>query len=177
MAISSWNAGIIRPVAVAPDGPFQDGAAPGVWTLDQVAYWQKQGLWPVAGNVNVRGLFGGGNASGGRVNIIDQISIGTTGNATDFGDLSQTTNILASCSSSTRGLFAGGNNGSGTINSIEYVTILSAGNAANFGNLTAIFARLGGLSNATIGIFASGETTAGAISNLPQVPTFTVAYD
>jgi len=52
MAISSWNAGIIRPVAVAPTGPYQNGAAPGVWTLDQVAYWTKQGLWPTAGLIN-----------------------------------------------------------------------------------------------------------------------------
>lgn len=50
MGISKWNAGIIRPVPVAPAGPYETGAAPGVWTLDQVAYWQKQGLWPLAGN-------------------------------------------------------------------------------------------------------------------------------
>jgi hypothetical protein len=50
MAIGDWNAGIIRPNAVAPTGPYEDGAAPGVWTLDQVAYWAKQGLWPTAGN-------------------------------------------------------------------------------------------------------------------------------
>ena len=50
MGISKWNAGIIRPVPVAPAGPYENGAAPGVWTLDQVAYWQKQGLWPIAGN-------------------------------------------------------------------------------------------------------------------------------
>ena len=49
MSIANWNAGIIRPVAVAPTGPFQNGAAPGVWTLDQAAYWTKQGLWPIAG--------------------------------------------------------------------------------------------------------------------------------
>ena len=52
MGISKWNAGIIRPVPVAPAGPYGDGAAPGVWTLDQQAYWQKQGLWPIQGNVN-----------------------------------------------------------------------------------------------------------------------------
>lgn len=51
MSIKNWNAGIIRPVPVAPAGPYQDGAAPGVWTLDQVAYWQKQGLWPTAGRI------------------------------------------------------------------------------------------------------------------------------
>ena len=51
MGISKWNAGVIRPVAVAPTGPYQNSSAPGVWTLDQQAYWQKQGLWPTAGNV------------------------------------------------------------------------------------------------------------------------------
>lgn len=51
MGISKWNAGIIRPVPVAPAGPLETGAAPGVWTLDQEAYWQKQGLWPTAGTV------------------------------------------------------------------------------------------------------------------------------
>ena len=52
MSAKSWNAGIIRPVAVAPTGPYQNSAAPGVWTLDQQAYWQKQGLWPTAGNID-----------------------------------------------------------------------------------------------------------------------------
>ena len=52
MSIKNWNAGIIRPVAVAPTGPYQNSAAPGMWTLDQAAYWIKQGLWPTFGNVN-----------------------------------------------------------------------------------------------------------------------------
>jgi hypothetical protein len=52
MAIKSWNAGIIRPVPVAPTGPYQNSSAPGVWTLDQVAYWEKQDLWPTAGNLD-----------------------------------------------------------------------------------------------------------------------------
>jgi len=69
MAISSWNAGIIRPVPVPPAGPYADGAAPGVWTLDQVAFWNQQGLWPIAGNLAPIGLFGGGNAP---TNVIDQ---------------------------------------------------------------------------------------------------------
>lgn len=45
-----WPGGLIRKTPVTPTGPYQNGAAPGVWTLDQVAYWQKQGLWPIAGN-------------------------------------------------------------------------------------------------------------------------------
>jgi hypothetical protein len=64
MAQKDWNAGIIRPVPVAPTGPFQDGAAPGVWTLDQVAYWTQQGLWPTAGNIAQYGVFAGGDRGG-----------------------------------------------------------------------------------------------------------------
>jgi len=52
VGIKNWNAGIIRPVPVAPTGPYATSAAPGVWTLDQQAYWQKQGLWPTAGSVD-----------------------------------------------------------------------------------------------------------------------------
>ena len=72
MAISSWNAGIIRPVAVPPAGPYQDGAAPGVWTIDQATFWIKQGLWPTAGNLAPTGLFGGGN---GPSNVIDKLTL------------------------------------------------------------------------------------------------------
>jgi hypothetical protein len=37
-----WPGGIITPTPVAPT----TSSAPGIWTLSQQAYWQKQGLWP-----------------------------------------------------------------------------------------------------------------------------------
>jgi hypothetical protein len=46
-----WPAGIIRKTPVTPAGPFQNGAASGVWSLADAAYWTKQGLWPLAGNI------------------------------------------------------------------------------------------------------------------------------
>jgi hypothetical protein len=45
-----WPGGVIRKTPVTPAGPFQNGAASGVWTLADAAYWTKQGLWPLAGN-------------------------------------------------------------------------------------------------------------------------------
>jgi len=42
-----------------------------------------------------RGLFGGG---AGPSNVIDYVTIQTTGNATDFGDLTVARGELASCS-------------------------------------------------------------------------------
>jgi hypothetical protein len=46
-----YPGGLITKTPVTPAGPYQDGSAPGIWTLNQAAYWAKQGLWPTAGNV------------------------------------------------------------------------------------------------------------------------------
>lgn len=154
MSIKNWNAGIIRPVAVAPAGPYQDGAAPGVWTLDQAAFWQKQGLWPIAGSgPTPRGLFGGGS-TGTSINVIQYITITTTGNATDFGDLTSVRNALASCSSATRGIFGGGSPNDSNV--IDYVTIASLGDASDFGDLTFGRNSLAAASNSTRGLFYGG---------------------
>jgi len=155
MSIKNWNAGIIRPVPVAPTGPYQDGAAPGVWTLDQVAYWQKQGLWPIAGNTPPDALFFGGSDNISTLNVIQRISIASTGNATDFGDLSAANIYFGSCSSATRGL-TGGGGGYGQGGLIYYVTIATAGNAQSFGNLTVSRNSLTAFSNSTRGVFAGG---------------------
>ena len=48
-----------------------------------------------------RGLWGGGAT----VNTIDYVTIATTGNAIDFGDLTSARDDLAACSNSVRGLF------------------------------------------------------------------------
>ena len=159
MATSSWNAGILRPVAVPPAGPLESGAAPGVWTLDQVTFWVKQGLWPSASNGPApRGLFGGGSNSGGNSNVIAYVSLASTGNAKDFGDLSLQVFSLASCASSTRGLFAGGQQASSPfyMNTINYVTITTSGNSSSFGALTLGRAYVVGCSNDTRGLFAGG---------------------
>jgi hypothetical protein len=46
-----WPGGLIRQTPVTPAGPFQTGAAAGVWSLAEASYWTKQGLWPTAGNI------------------------------------------------------------------------------------------------------------------------------
>jgi len=43
--------GIISKTAPVPTGPYENGTAPGVWTLDQQAAFVKQGIWPIAGLV------------------------------------------------------------------------------------------------------------------------------
>ena len=101
-----------------------------------------------------RGVFGSGNSG----LYLDYIQISSNGNALDFGTLTVSRAIHASCSSSTRGVFSGGgetpaNTGS---NVIYYITIQSAGNAIDFGDLS--FARRSpdSLSSSTRGIFGGG---------------------
>ena len=101
-----------------------------------------------------RGLFGGGSLSS--INVIEYITISTTSNAFDFGDLITAGYGRGSASSSTRGLFGGGAGGSST-NAIEYVTISSTGNGFDFGDLTNVGRRFASAaSNSIRGIWAGG---------------------
>ena len=89
---------------------------------------------------SARGIFAGGisEPSPTKHNEIDFITIATTGNATDFGDLTQARRNLASGSSPTRGFFMGGDfQASSYYDIIDFVTIQSTGNAQDFGNLSA----------------------------------------
>jgi hypothetical protein len=147
---------IITPTPTAPSGPFQDGAAPGVWSLQEAFTYTKAGLWPTAGVIQ-RGVFAGGRlADNSSTNTIDQVDITTAGNATDFGDLTAGRLRLASASSSTRGVWAGGNI-AGLTNIIDYVTIASAGNAVDFGDLSTANEELAACSNNTRMLIAGGN--------------------
>jgi hypothetical protein len=46
-----YPGGVISKTAPVPTGPYENGTAPGIWTLDQQAAFVKQGIWPLAGNV------------------------------------------------------------------------------------------------------------------------------
>jgi hypothetical protein len=92
-------------------------------------------------NENDRALFmGGGNNFPSYVyfNTIEYVTITSTGNSTDFGDLTVTVaqGVATSDGTSERGVFGGGTNSS-LLNVIQYVTINSTGDATDFGDLTA----------------------------------------
>lgn len=175
MATSSWSAGIIRPVAVAPSGPYQDSTASGVWTMDEAAFWTKQGLWPTAGNIAPTGLFGGGLAGGNYSSVIQYVIITSAGNSTTFGDLNYSgTGGTSACSSATRGVFGGGYS-NGRTNTMDYVTIATKGNAINFGSLAlpsgdSSTLGVGSASNSTRGLWAGGQPSAG-VTNVIQYIT------
>jgi hypothetical protein len=49
---TKYPGGLISKTPPVPTGPFENGAAPGIWTLEQQAAYVKQGIWPIAGNVD-----------------------------------------------------------------------------------------------------------------------------
>ena len=70
-------------------------------------------------------------------NVINFITIASTGDANDFGDQTITTRNGTGMASPTRGVYFGGTGPSpGSTNTIQYVTISTTGNASDFGDLT-----------------------------------------
>ena len=127
------------------------------------AWWQIDNFSADNATGGARGVFGGGEISFGSYDIdINYVTISTTGNALDFGDLTQARGKITSFSSSTRGVWAQGEltpASPGSSNVIDYVTISSTGNAADFGDLQQATNRGVALSNATRGIISGGTPT------------------
>ena len=105
-----------------------------------------------------RGVFSSGYTNGTSFNdsnVIEYITIASTGNATDFGDDTIARHGGAAASNSTRGVIAGGAVGGSGSNVISYITIASTGNATDFGDLSATGQNIGGAANSTKAFFCS----------------------
>ena len=102
---------------------------------------------------NERGVWSGGEMGGGaldNVETTEYVTISTTGNSTNFGNLSTNQKGAGATSNATneRGIVMGGNNGS-YVNFISYFTINSPGNTTDFGDLTQARGYCSALSNGT----------------------------
>jgi hypothetical protein len=86
---------------------------------------------------------------------IQYITVATTGNATDFGDLTVYRYSIAAVENDTRGVMGSGRSG-GYVNTMDYVTIASTGNATDFGDATIAVKGRGAASNGTRGVWAGG---------------------
>ena len=85
------------------------------------------------------GAIGPGSSNPNKTNNIEFVTIATTGNSTDFGDLLDAISFNAGGGNQTRGIWMGGEApgapGSSSVNTIQFVTIQSIGNAQDFGDL------------------------------------------
>ena len=105
--------------------------------VDQNAYFN------VGASSGTRALFAGGGNIGSpfaTVNTIQFVTIATTGNATDFGDLTASRYNGGALSNSTRGCFVGGVTYPGATrqNIIDFVNIATTGNAKDFGDMAVV---------------------------------------
>ena len=103
-----------------------------------------------------RAVFAGGTTPS-NVNTIDFITIASTGDAVDFGDLTDVANQVGGVASPTRGIFFRPNT------NLDFVTIASTGNAQEFGDLQTNAAQCGnGYGNSIRGEFSGGNSSSPA---------------
>ena len=113
-----------------------------------------------AGHSNNTRMVTTGSIDATNANIIDLITISSTGNASDFGDTLSFFASHGSAGSRTRAVFGGGSSPTSpyaTFNTIEFVTIASTGNSLDFGDLTVARYSVGAVSNSTRCVFMMGN--------------------
>ena len=113
-----------------------------------------------------RGIFAG------RTDVIDYINIAATGNAVDFGDLTQNFELAKCASSRVRGLIAGNRPNA---DNIDFITIASTGDAQDFGNLSSSREDANGLSDSTRCVFCGGGEGGSGQSSVNTMEYVTIA--
>ena len=125
---------------------------------------------------STRGIVAGGADPSSVFNIIEYITMTSTGDFVNFGDLSQTTQSCGGCSSPTRGIILGGHDGSNRVNTIEYITISTLGNSADFGDLlSSKTPNQAVMSNAVRGLGFGGAAPGPVAGNANTIEFITIA--
>ena len=152
------NVANIDYITIASEGNAID------WGADRTASAQQMASLASS----TRGIFAGGASS----NVIDFIEISTTGNATDFGDLTTARRNTGGFASPTRGVIsAGGEFPHSHHKTTDFITIASKGNATDAGDLIGNLSGVRTCSNHTRGIFMGGYNPVGSIDDISFVTT------
>ena len=141
----------------------------GIGTLAASQWEEIQATSPEVQTGGTRGLTMGGNPA---TNTIDYVTVSTTGNATNFGDLNNAVFTGAGLASRTRALYFGGEQAPGTqINVIDFVTIASTGNASDFGDVSggSLAHGTAGVCNGTRGINMGGYRAPAKLNEISYV--------
>ena len=105
VAVTEYHTGGTEPSSAANGAIWWDGTD--VRQYINAGWITLSGSFPTP--FGDRAVYGGGSVFGGTPqDVMAYIAIPTTGNATDFGDLTQARRSIAGCSSGSRGVFAGG---------------------------------------------------------------------
>jgi len=127
---------------------------------------QSTGGGPGGGASPTRGVFSGGyspSPSLTSLNTLQFITIASTGNTQDFGDMAVLRSHNAQATSSTRSVLANGYNKTPSTGNYdnqatsEFFTFATLGNTTNFGDMLASGFSPGGTSNSVRGVWAGGS--------------------
>ena len=112
---------------------------------------------------STRGIMAGGR-NPSQIDVISYVTIQSTGNAIDFGNLLEVKRNCGACQSPVRGIVGGGRDGPGAnLKVIEFITTATLGDSQDFGDLTNGGQNIMGGGNAIRGIFAGGNPDSNAI--------------
>ena len=123
-----------------------------------------------------RGVWHGGYGYPAYRNIIDYVTIASTGNTKDFGDSSISNYYMGGCSNSIRGISGGAfNPGPSThLNLIEYTTIATTGNAQDFGDLIQKGALTSACASQIRGVFLGGVVGGSESNSISYITIMTM---
>ena len=138
------NKNVIQYVTIASTGTVAD--------FGDLTYSGSGGVYSARGvSSATRGVIGGGVISPVYVNNIDYITMASTGNSQEFGDIPGAVSHTAPMSSKDRGVFAGGYAPAAT-NTMTFVTISTTGDAKDFGDLYSSLGAPSGMSDSHGGL-------------------------
>ena len=120
----------------------------------------------------------GGFVTPSNTNVIQFVTVSSTGDASDFGDVSAS-NVARACYSAndrTRGVFGGGATPQ-YLNVLHYITIQSTGNSVDYGDLANVGAyRMGNVASTTRGLIMGNYAPGGdSHSNFNTIEFITIA--
>ena len=127
---------------------------------------------------HVRGIFAGGDGAttGHPANMMGHITISSTGDEVDFGNLTTGREGVRCLSNNVRFISAGGGNPS-TLDTIDYISIQGLGDAIDFGDLTRVRGSAACLASPVRGIIAVGEGASDNTIDYIQIMTKGHALD
>ena len=108
---------------------------------------------------STRAVFGGGSegaSASNAVNTIEYVTIATTGNVTNFGELTSLRRPRGGVSNNTRGLFGGGYIAPANKAEVDHITIATTGSVTDYGDLSVSGEPNQGSSNSTRGVWMGG---------------------
>ena len=100
-------------------------------------------------------------------NAIEYVTIMSTGNSIDFGDMIYTVNTQGTGNNSVRGVWSGGKNtpSEDYYNYLQYSTIATLGNTVDFGDFSFTGSYKGAASSSTRAVYAGGNNTPAPFSS------------